>query len=154
VKRALKAENAYVRETSERLTYQREHWKERREAIVRNGGNKEAIRVLSFNSSLSTHLHLFLFSASLSLCLCLSLSAQAEGHELNEQTNQLNELMKQIKKTQLWLSEREKKLFRWEQLMNEKYSTGLLILPSSPLPPGLTVSHSGPSLAISSLLFE
>jgi hypothetical protein len=151
VKRALKAENAYVRETSERLTYQREHWKERREAIVRNGGNKEAIRVLSFNSSLSTHLHLFLFSASLSLCLCLSLSAQAEGHELNEQTNQLNELMKQIKKTQLWLSEREKKLFRWEQLMNEKYSTGLLILPSSSWPHCL---HSGPSLAISSLLFE
>ena len=28
--------------------------------------------------------------------------------------------MKQIKKTQNWMNEREKKLYKWEKLMNER----------------------------------
>jgi hypothetical protein len=62
------------------------------------------------------------------------LLSQAEGHDLNEQTNQLNELMKQVKKTQFWISEREKKLYRWEILMNETHDGLGTPLSSSPSP--------------------
>lgn len=32
--------------------------------------------------------------------------------------------MKQVKKTQQWIYEREKKLYKWEKLMNERYYYG------------------------------
>jgi len=89
VRLALKKENAYVREVSSTLNSQREGWRRRKDALKRSGnGNSKILKDM-----------------------------KAEGARLNMQAEQLNSLVKQIRQTQTWVSERERKLARLESMI-------------------------------------
>lgn len=112
-------ENAYVHEVSDELTRKREAWRRRREQVSRAqrgqasmGSEDESLRV---QAELKVRLESYVSITSHGTTHQFS-SLQAEGVALNRQADQLNDLVRQIRKAQAWVTEREHKINSLEKL--------------------------------------
>ena len=117
MRRAVKMENAYVHEVSAELTRKRDAWRRRREQVSRSqrDGGDAASRHLQ--AELKVYI---LFRITMARNVAYNdhvvWAVQAEGQALNHQAEQLNDLVKQIRKSQAWVTERERKLDHLEKL--------------------------------------